>query len=415
MRVRAGAARATPPRSSAPRIPRWTSWLPAAFVSLYLALLGLVFLWQGRRIEARQAMIQELIRPSRERLLRAQRALALGIAASNAYAAHPEPGFVASFAEYEAEIVAVERELHDLAGRLGEDVRGALERFMAARERWAAGQRALLHARASPAELRAWLVAEQDVIREVADSVARLEATLDSRVMRLMAEIRAIEALRRWLIGVGALVALLAALVAVWFSERSRRLTEELDARRSARLEQERVARAEMEMLLESITDAFVAVDREGRFTYVNRQADMLGGASRGSLLGQPAQEAVSDTVGEAAGRALERALTERSKVSFESTGPVSGRWFEGIACPAPAGGATMLFRDISERKRAEEERARLLAAVEWKQRLLEAVVQQMPAGVIVVEAPSGRILITNRQVDRIWNARLSGARHIEQ
>jgi PAS domain S-box-containing protein len=415
MRERGSAARATPPRSGAARIPRWTSWLPAAFVSLYLALLGLVFLWQGRRIEARQAVIQELIRPSRERLLRVQRALALGIAASTAYAARAEPGFAAAFAAAEAEIGALERELRGLAGRLGGGIPGALERFVAARERWTAGQRALVRARASPAEFRSQLVAQQEVIHEVAEAAARLEATLDSRVMGLMAEIRGIEALRRWIVGAGALVALVAALAAVWFSERSRRLAEALDARRRTMLEQERAAHAAIATLLESITDAFLAIDRDGRFTYVNRRAEELCGTPRESPLGRPAWEAVSETVGESAGQALERALRERSRVAFESTAPVGGRWFEGIAYPAPDGGATMLFRDISERKRAERERTRLLAAVEWKQRLLEAVVQQMPAGVIVVEAPSGRILIGNRQVDRIWRARLSGARHIEQ
>src|SRR5690606_4668957 len=210
MRERGSAARATPPRSGAARIPRWTSWLPAAFVSLYLALLGLVFLWQGRRIEARQAVIQELIRPSRERLLRVQRALALGIAASTAYAARAEPGFAAAFAAAEAEIGALERELRGLAGRLGGGIPGALERFVAARERWTAGQRALVRARASPAEFRSQLVAQQEVIHEVAEAAARLEATLDSRVMGLMAEIRGIEALRRWIVGAGALVALVA-------------------------------------------------------------------------------------------------------------------------------------------------------------------------------------------------------------
>src|SRR5690606_10551493 len=42
--------------------------------------------------------------------------------------------------------------------------------------------------------------------------------------------------------------------------------------------------------------------------------------------------------------------------------------------------------------REAREEAAKLLHAAESKWRMLEAVVQQMPAGVIIVKAPTGRI-----------------------
>ncbi|RUR86868.1 PAS domain S-box protein [Chlorogloeopsis fritschii PCC 9212] len=57
---------------------------------------------------------------------------------------------------------------------------------------------------------------------------------------------------------------------------------------------------------------------------------------------------------------------------------------------------------DIHNQKQAEEERIRLLEEVESKQRLLEAVLQQMPAGLLVAEAPSGRLLLKNEQVQQI-------------
>ncbi|QIZ71014.1 PAS domain S-box protein [Oxynema aestuarii] len=57
---------------------------------------------------------------------------------------------------------------------------------------------------------------------------------------------------------------------------------------------------------------------------------------------------------------------------------------------------------DISDRKQMERERNQLLDRLATKQRLLEAVLQQMPAGVVVAEAPSGRILLTNDRV-REW------------
>ncbi|MBD1929649.1 PAS domain-containing protein [Trichocoleus sp. FACHB-90] len=58
---------------------------------------------------------------------------------------------------------------------------------------------------------------------------------------------------------------------------------------------------------------------------------------------------------------------------------------------------------DISDRFHATMERDRLLEQLETERALLEAVLQQMPAGAIVAEAPSGKLILGNDQVDRIW------------
>ena len=58
---------------------------------------------------------------------------------------------------------------------------------------------------------------------------------------------------------------------------------------------------------------------------------------------------------------------------------------------------------DISDRFHATIERDRLLEQLETERALLEAVLQQMPAGAIVAEAPSGKLILGNEQVDRIW------------
>ncbi len=60
------------------------------------------------------------------------------------------------------------------------------------------------------------------------------------------------------------------------------------------------------------------------------------------------------------------------------------------------------LIEDISERRQSEREQTRLVEELASKQRLLEAVLQQIPAGLIVAEAPSGRIVLKNEQVQKI-------------
>jgi PAS domain S-box-containing protein/putative nucleotidyltransferase with HDIG domain len=55
--------------------------------------------------------------------------------------------------------------------------------------------------------------------------------------------------------------------------------------------------------------------------------------------------------------------------------------------------------KDITEYLLAEEERKRLQGELVEKERFLEAVLQQMPVGVIVAEAPSGKLYLSNRKV----------------
>jgi PAS domain S-box-containing protein len=80
----------------------------------------------------------------------------------------------------------------------------------------------------------------------------------------------------------------------------------------------------------------------------------------------------------------------------------------------------TTQVQDISERKRAEAERTAAMdelkraneqlearvrertAQIEHDRALLETVLRQMPAGVMVAEAPSGRLLLGNEQMTRI-------------
>src|SRR5213592_1593604 len=53
-------------------------------------------------------------------------------------------------------------------------------------------------------------------------------------------------------------------------------------------------------------------------------------------------------------------------------------------------------------RKRAERERERMLECAEAERARLEAVLHQLPAGVVIVDAATGRILHSNRQVEEI-------------
>jgi PAS domain S-box-containing protein len=126
-------------------------------------------------------------------------------------------------------------------------------------------------------------------------------------------------------------------------------------ARRDALEQAEQQALADRATLLESITDAFYALDREFRFTYLNQRAVDHFGATREALLGKVPWDVFPITRGTVFQHEYERAVHERCSVAFEAVSLLSSRWVEVRAYPTPQGLA-VYFRDITDRKQAEEQ-----------------------------------------------------------
>jgi PAS domain S-box-containing protein len=108
--------------------------------------------------------------------------------------------------------------------------------------------------------------------------------------------------------------------------------------------------------ILESITDAFVAFDRDWRYTYVNQAAAQILHKTPEELLGKHVwNEVFPELVGGIAYRELHRAVTEQVPVSWEEFGESVESWIEANAYPS-AEGVAVYFRDVTERKRLESE-----------------------------------------------------------
>lgn len=61
------------------------------------------------------------------------------------------------------------------------------------------------------------------------------------------------------------------------------------------------------------------------------------------------------------------------------------------------------IIRDITEQRRAEEERQRLLRELETERKSLQAVLEQLPGGLIIAEGATGRVVLGNQQAEAIW------------
>jgi PAS domain S-box-containing protein len=113
------------------------------------------------------------------------------------------------------------------------------------------------------------------------------------------------------------------------------------------------------ETILESITDAFVAVDRDWRYTYVNerslsRMRDRKGTTlAREDVIGRNMWEMFPEVVGTELHREYEKAMLTRRAVAFETYFDDSGESIEVHAYPSGSGLA-IYYRDVSARRRAE-------------------------------------------------------------
>ncbi len=76
--------------------------------------------------------------------------------------------------------------------------------------------------------------------------------------------------------------------------------------------------------------------------------------------------------------------------------------WFRNMAVKLEDGVA-IFFSDITERKQAEVEREQLLQQLTTERAQFEAVLRQMPAGVIIAQASSGKLILGNQQAEQIW------------
>jgi PAS domain S-box-containing protein len=106
--------------------------------------------------------------------------------------------------------------------------------------------------------------------------------------------------------------------------------------------------------ILESIAEAFFAVDSDWRFTYVNPQAERLLDRRPGDLLGKVIWEEYPGLVGSKFEEAYYQVAKERAAAYVTEFYPDHQRWYEANCYPAP-NGITIYFRDVTGRVRIEE------------------------------------------------------------
>ncbi len=122
-----------------------------------------------------------------------------------------------------------------------------------------------------------------------------------------------------------------------------------------------------MRNILESITDGFVAIDRDWRYIYVNQKAEAQLHKQRAELIGKTLWEVFPELLNSPFEVGFRTAIAEQIAVDIEAFYPPFNTWFE-VHCYPLEEGLSIYFRDVRDRKQAEavlresEERFRNMA-----------------------------------------------------
>jgi PAS domain S-box-containing protein len=144
--------------------------------------------------------------------------------------------------------------------------------------------------------------------------------------------------------------------------------------------------------ILESITDAFFAVNSQWEFIYVNHQAKQLLEREPGDLLGKNLWLEYPGLAGSEFEKLYHKAAAERVAGSVTWFYPDHGRWYEVHSYPAQEG-ISVYFRDVTERVQTEEK----LRESEIRFRVMANVIPQ----IVWITDGDGRVEFLNQQ----WNA----------
>ncbi len=123
--------------------------------------------------------------------------------------------------------------------------------------------------------------------------------------------------------------------------------------------ERVQTSQRELETLLNSMQDAVIAVNVDGRVQWANRSMDRL--LLRAPRLNAPLIDSVRDPDFLAA---IQEAARDQVGTSARSNTIVSGRTFDVTAAPMPGGGAVAVLRDLTETERMEKSRRDFIANV---------------------------------------------------
>lgn len=167
-------------------------------------------------------------------------------------------------------------------------------------------------------------------------------------------------------------------------------------------------ARKQVMSILDSITDAYVALRPDGTFSYLNRAAAQLVErylhCPAGELLGRNIWQIFPEMVDTRFYREFRRTLAEGRPAHYEEYYAPLDVWLEVHAYPYQ-GGVTAYVRDVTARKQAEEEESRLLAYEQALAEIAQTLVREVELSRVVEVVIEDSLRVLGVDAVAVWLA----------
>jgi PAS domain S-box-containing protein len=150
---------------------------------------------------------------------------------------------------------------------------------------------------------------------------------------------------------------------------------------------------------VEVAQDAFILLDQEFRFRYLNQMAERLLQKARPELLRKSIWDEYPGWVGSELEGQIRRVIQERTPARCENYYPHLQTWFEFRINPL-ALGVAMWFCDVTDRKRLQQRAERSAAT-------LDALMENIPEGLTIANASTGMIELVSTYSFNVINRSL--------
>lgn len=145
--------------------------------------------------------------------------------------------------------------------------------------------------------------------------------------------------------------------------------------------------------VFERVTDAFLALDKDWKYTYLNNKAEELHGLSSRDLIGKSIWDIFPDVVTEPFFHSLHKAMETQQPMRVELFYSTRNMWFEDFIYPSPDG-VSVYYRDITLQKQAEQQLVR-------SEQQYRSLVEQAADAIIIADL-RGRCLDVNSMAEKM-------------
>ena len=141
----------------------------------------------------------------------------------------------------------------------------------------------------------------------------------------------------------------------LYFNKRNARMVIVNDVTERLKVQQDlRQSEENYRMIMQRVSDGFVAIDKDWNYTYVNKEGGEILGRTPVSLIGKNIWNEFPEGIDQPFYHAYYRAMATQQYIHLEEYYPPFDVWLENHIYPSPEG-LSIFFRNITEQKKAAQ------------------------------------------------------------